>query len=184
MIWNDGDASFDCSGALISKKHALFSAYCSTQIYKYWPRIEVRLGINTLSTMKRGVSRFYIHENYSADSFDFNIAIWQLDENVAFGFNNQPICLPKSSLVDYAGKLATAAGWYRDLLRYEKFEPTSMTTMVSINKLHQIHVPIWTNKECAAAHEQFNHPERLTNNMICAGEYEYGVRRACLDSVR
>lgn len=172
---------FMCSGALISKKHALFSAYCSTRVFRRWPHIEVRFGINTLSTMKRGVSRIYIHENYNKSSLDFNIAIWQLDEKVVFGFNVQPICFPSSPFDTYAGKLATAAGWYHDDFKKYFYEPTSMTSIVSTSKLHQIHVPIWTNEKCA---ELSNNPKSVTDNVICAGEYEDGVRRACMDDVR
>lgn len=169
---------FECSGALISKKHTLFSAYCTTQISGWWPKIEVRLGINAPNTMKRGISRFFTHENFNTSKFDFDIAIWQLDENVAFGFNIQPICLPSSPLNDYTGKLATAAAWYHDDLKRKRYAPTSMTSYVLATKLHEIRVPIWTNKMCA---EMSNHPKRITNNMICAGEYEDGIRLACME---
>lgn len=180
VIANHDKTIFKCSGALISKKHTLFSAYCTTLVSDWWPRVEVRFGINRRSTLKRGVIRFHTHENYKNGNSDFNIAVWNLDENVVFGLNIQPICLPRSVSFDYAGKIALAVGWYDD--EYERkryFAPTSMTTFVSASKSHRVRAPIWTNEECA---ELYN-TRRITNDMICAGEYENGVRHACMKDV-
>lgn len=172
---------FKCSGALITRKHALFSAYCTNQIASRWPQIEVRFGINSPNSVKRGVFRFYTHKNYNKSSSDFNIAIWQFDANVDFGFNIQPICLPSTSLVNYAGKSAIASGWDDDYSKWILYKPSSMTSFVLKSKLHRIHVPIWNDEKCA---ESSPYSKPITNNMICAGEYEDGIRRACIEDVR
>lgn len=149
----------------------LSTAYLSKRfisLRKQGNPIEVRLG-KAINNMKRGVLRIYVHENYNS-SVDFNIGVWLLDEAVAFGFNIQPICLPNSSFVDYTGKLVTAAGWSK-----------SKSSFVSMSKLHQILIPIWTDEQC---NEVSDYANEITDNMICVGEYEDGIRRACVNDVR
>lgn len=135
--------------------------------------VEIRLGDNANNTVKRGFFTIYAHENYK--KHDNDIAILQLDQAVPFGFGIQPICLPVSQSVDYSEKLATATGWYDISTRITNSEEAQI-----ILKSQDIHVPIWTNEDCAKIP---HYAKKLTNNMICAGEYENGVRYACIGDV-
>lgn len=162
---------FKCSGALISKKHVLMPADHSQDFIRMHKRgysIRVRLGSN-VNTMKRGVSGIYVHENYKR-GLDFSIALWELDREVAFGYNIQPIRLPSTSFADYTGKMATVTGWY---------DNDSNSSLVS--KLQETHVPILIKNECA---DHLDLEGKFTNNMICTGKYENGVNPDCSDDVR
>lgn len=158
----------------------LVSQYCAQRVelsIDYWNEVvEIRLGDNANNTVKRGLFTVYAHENYKYDKPDNDIAILQLDQAVPFGFGIQPICLPVSQSVDYSGKLVTATGWYDILTRVVKSEEEAQRIL----KLQEIHVPIWTNEDCAKIPR---YAKKLTNTMICAGEYENGVRYACITDV-
>lgn len=121
---------------------------------------------------KRGITHINVHENYD-DPFrnDFNIAMLYMDKAVSFGYNVQPICLPKSSSVDYSGKLAiTTRSSYDDSTEY-----------LLPSKFQQINIPIWTREQCARLPRM--QQEKFSNNYICAGEYENGTRRTCTNHV-
>ncbi|XP_055308604.1 ovochymase-2-like [Sitodiplosis mosellana] len=169
-----GVGYFQCSGSLISEKHVVISAKCAQHVIRNREKgshVEVRLGHNAINTVKRGIVHIYRHENYNFRTSDYNIGILQLDAVVPFGYNIQPICLPKSSSV-YTGKIATAAGWH---------DTESKSSLVSKSKLLQIQFPIWTNQKCAKLPDYAN---KFTENMICAGEYENGAHRDCNNDFR
>ena len=164
------------SGALLSSKHVLFSQYCAESLLMFNDPIEIRLGDNVNHTVIRGLFTIYKHENYELAEPDNNLAILQLDQAVTFGFGIQPICLPVSQSIDYFDEKATATGWFDiDSLFVVKSEEAQ-----KILKSQDIHIPIWTNEECAKIPQ---YAKKLTNNMICAGEYENGVRYACIKDV-
>lgn len=167
--------SVSCSGSLISNKHVIVSAYCALDLkssFRVHLPVRVHLGANPVNAIKRGVSRIILHENFPvSNKYEFNIAILQLDQIVVFSYNIQPICLPRSSPTDYAGKVAQATGWYHNV----RYRSLIWSRFIS----QQWNCPIWTNEECAKA---YKYADKLTNNMICAGEYEYGTRKFCIDA--
>lgn len=79
--------------------------------------------------------------------------------------------MPKSSSVDYTGKLVTATGWY---------DNKSKSSFTFILKSY-IDLPIWTNEESAKAYVIEG---TFRDNFICAGEYENGTHRDCTNNVR
>lgn len=133
------------------------------------------MGDNANNTVTRGLFTIYKHENYKFAEPDNDIAILQLDQAVTFGFGIQPICLPVSQSIDYSEKFVTATGWYDISSHIVKSEEAQR-----ILKSQEIHVPIWTNEDCAKIPK---YAKKLTNSTICAGEYEDGVRYACITDV-
>lgn len=117
--------NFKCSGALISNEHILLSAYCTLEMIDFRESlsiiIDIRMGdndVNRGNVVRRRIKRAYVHDNYSKffhmSNREFDIAIIQLDEAVAFGDNIQPICLPQSPFVNYSNEtLVIATGLYQ-----------------------------------------------------------------------
>lgn len=69
--------------------------------------------ITTDYTDTRRVARIYEHEYFDTVSFDFDIAILELNKPIAFGPKIQPACLPQAQFQDYSGKTGIIAGWGR-----------------------------------------------------------------------
>lgn len=151
-----------CGGAIISNKHVLTAAHCVHSFRKN--EIKVYLGGHNISTDfvdTRRLRRIHEHEYFDTISFDFDIAILELDKPVEFGPKIQPACLPGSQFEDYSGRVATIAGWGR---LGEQDQTSSI--------LRQVVVPIWTEEECYASDYG---KRRLTNNMMCAGLQDGGA---------
>lgn len=170
---------YRCSGALISSKHVLISNFCAELLDEWNDPIEVRLGDNANNTVTRGAFTIYKHENYKFAEPDNDIAILQLDQAVTFGFGIQPICLPVSQSIDYSEKSVTATGWY-DMSYISSHILIKSEEAQRILKSQEIYVPVWTNEDCAKIPK---YAKKLTNSTICAGEYEDGVRYACIKDV-
>lgn len=177
-VYLESRRNFICSGALISNKHVICSAECASKLKSY--RLKgtlLQINLGQVNTVHRGISNIYHHENWHNESMDFNIGLLHLDETISFGYNIQPICLPNnSSFVNYTGQMAIAAGF---LKFFEPYLP-SLSLSLTINDTQEFHVPIWSNKQCAELH----YDRKITHNMICAGEYENGVRVTCINAVR
>lgn len=145
-----------CGGAIISKKYILTAAHCVHSFKKY--EIKVYLGGHNISTDyvdTRRVRKIHEHEYFDTVSFDFDIALLELDKAVEFGPKIQPACLPQIQFEDYSGKIGMIAGWGR-LGEQEQTSPV----------LREVVVPIWSKDEC---YESDYGKKRLTDNMMCAG---------------
>lgn len=159
------DGKLYCGGAVITRKHVLTAAHCVHIFRKN--EIKVFLGGHNISTdyaETRRVLRIHEHEYFDTTTFDFDIALLELDRPVTFGSTIQPACLPQSQFTDYSGKYAMIAGWGR----LGEHDPTS-------TGLREVVVPIWSKEECS---ESDYGKKRLTGNMMCAG-YQKGKKDAC-----
>ncbi|KAJ6635546.1 Platelet glycoprotein V [Pseudolycoriella hygida] len=117
---------FICGGTLISVSHVLTAAHCvhwrHNSVKLSGQDVEVRLGAHNLTTVeefgavKRNVTEIIVHPDWKTygDSFDADLAILVLSENVSFSNFIQPICLPvddvvvDGALIDVRG---TVVGW-------------------------------------------------------------------------
>lgn len=151
-----------CGGALISSKHVLTAAHCVHNFQKR--EIKIFIGGHNISSDYvdvRRVRAIHKHEEFNTSTFDFDIAILQMDRAVRFGAKVQSVCLPSTESTDYSGKIGLIAGWGR----IQENDETS-------NSLRQTTVPIWSTEECA---ESDYGRKRLTNNMMCAGYAKGGI---------
>lgn len=60
---------------------------------------------------RRQVKRIISHPDYNQMTFDYDIALLELDEPLEFSNTIQPICLPSSSHVFATGMSCWVTGW-------------------------------------------------------------------------
>lgn len=106
-----------------------------------------------------------MHENYDGKTFENDIAILKLNQNVRFTKSVQPACLPPPGNMDYTNVKATVTGWGTIYFG----GPTS-------NSLQEVDVGIWTNQECATNYNRLG--RKVLDTMLCAGD-RLGGKDAC-----
>ncbi|XP_027030587.1 ST14 transmembrane serine protease matriptase a isoform X2 [Tachysurus fulvidraco] len=108
-----------CGASIISEKWLVTAAHCvqdEPKIRLSQPESwEVYLGLykqNQLNKAeKRYLKRIIAHPNYNEYTFDYDIALMELDTPVNFKETIRPICLPSSSYVFPVGKAVWITGW-------------------------------------------------------------------------
>ncbi|KAF7699179.1 ST14 transmembrane serine protease matriptase a [Silurus meridionalis] len=108
-----------CGASIISDRWIVTAAHCVQNEGKLklaeagsW---EVYLGLHsqkqTDKAEKRYLQRIIPHPNYNEFTFDYDIALMELDNPVTFKDTIRPICLPSSSYVFPVGKPVWITGW-------------------------------------------------------------------------
>ncbi|MCJ8733437.1 hypothetical protein PDJAM_G00223470 [Pangasius djambal] len=108
-----------CGASIISDRWLVTAAHCVQDEPKIrlsqpssW---EVYLGLHTQKQMdkaeKRYLKRIIAHPSYNEHTFDYDIALMELDRAVTFRDTIRPICLPSSSYTFPVGKSVWITGW-------------------------------------------------------------------------
>ncbi|KAK2848190.1 hypothetical protein Q7C36_009872 [Tachysurus vachellii] len=108
-----------CGASIISEKWLVTAAHCvqdEPKIRLSQPESwEVYLGLHRQNQLnkaeKRYLKRIIAHPNYNEFTFDYDMALMELDTPVAFKETIRPICLPSSSYVFPVGKSVWITGW-------------------------------------------------------------------------
>ncbi len=102
-----------CGGALIDTRHVLTAAHCLTSTSDSQIRViaglHERQKINTGRTQNIGVSRIFIHEQYSTVTQSNDIAILRLSQPIQLNNYVNLICLPGPDPQESTA--VTVAGW-------------------------------------------------------------------------
>jgi len=147
-----------CGGTLISDRHVLTAAHCTSSSRSY----DVIVGEHKITSDSDGtrhrVCRFVDHPNNRGVVNDF--AILHLETPVQIGTRAAPACLPPTSFGGdfFDGKTLTVSGW--GALSSGGGSPTV---------LHSVDVPGMTNAACRNSYSS------ISADMLCAGRTSGGI---------
>ncbi|KAI4459274.1 transmembrane protease serine [Holotrichia oblita] len=150
-----GPSGFDAQGSLLTSQ------------------IRIRVGEYDFSSaqeelpyVERAVSRKIVHPKYNFFTYEYDLALVQLDKALDFAPHISPICLPASDDL-LIGENATVTGWGR------LSEGGSLPTV-----LQEVHVPIVSNENCKSMFLKAGRHEYIPDIFLCAG-YEKGGQDSC-----
>ncbi|KAI4459271.1 transmembrane protease serine [Holotrichia oblita] len=136
-------------------------------------QIRIRVGEYDFSSaqeelpyVERAVSRKIVHPKYNFFTYEYDLALVQLDKALDFAPHISPICLPASDDL-LIGENATVTGWGR------LSEGGSLPTV-----LQEVHVPIVSNENCKSMFLKAGRHEYIPDIFLCAG-YEKGGQDSC-----
>ncbi|XP_055322491.1 trypsin-4-like [Sitodiplosis mosellana] len=142
----------DCGGSIIGERWVLTAAHCITRNPgAYSVRVGSPLNQDGGSLIK--VIRIVSHENYNADSMDFDFSLLRLAESLSFTDKIQSIALPNAytAIEDEAWSLVTGWGVTKN-----KYELNGVLREVILSLMNQ--------DTCNELYEG-----EITERMICAG---------------
>ena len=146
ILQSNGD--FFCGGTLISEKEVLTVAHCIRDKHSTTSRrpedLIVHLGYHNLSKkFESGRVSFHVKSirvhpdwNTETDSYDANIAILELDDEVEFGKYIQPICLidPNSEIASSTNGAIVGFDYSRELGTLREFLTRRLSALRNVLK--------------------------------------------------
>ena len=142
-----------CGGSVLNSRFVITAAHCTAG--KSASGIRVAVGAhdrrNMASTRIIPVKQIHQHSEYNSQTFNKDISLLELAEEITFSDKVRPVCLPRGNDA-YADVDALVSGW--GTLKSGGSQP-----MV----LYSVNVRTITNSKCAQAYGS-----SITQNMLCA----------------
>ncbi|XP_069484631.1 ovochymase-1 [Ambystoma mexicanum] len=157
-----------CGGTIINSQWILTASHCikndSLSLYSVVAGDHDRCITDTTEQVRQ-VVRVVTHELFDAITFDYDIALIQLNESLVFNDYVRPVCLPISNKVVVPSTVCIVTGW-------GSTEEGARSTC----RLQQVQLPVMDRTICSKMYfDQYS--IRLTNSMFCAGGL--GGKDAC-----
>ena len=154
---NNQDAQF-CGGTLVRENIVVTAAHCSDFVTA--DQVQVLTGTRRLDGTgdRRDVSRIVIHPAWDADTFDNDVAVWELSTN-ATGIALATLATEEGPV----GSNLLATGWGETEAGPPPIE------------LRRVEVPLVTEENCNDAN---SYNGAITDTMLCAG-LDLGGRDTC-----
>ncbi|TRY79521.1 hypothetical protein TCAL_12893 [Tigriopus californicus] len=174
-----------CGGTIIASNLVLTAAHCA-----FDDRWLIRTGDRDLDSsfddakvITRKIKKIHVHPKYVYDlTAYYDVAIWELDEDVEYNIFHRPICLPNEPSLDlnkYEGDQVTVLGWGLQTSNGGR----------SDNTLKQTPVKVFSNLFCNTSHSNLDSnilqfrtkatlPNLFKDHLMCAG-YELGNFGSC-----
>lgn len=114
-----------------------------------------------------GVKRKVVNEAYNPATYQNDIALLELSEDVTYREHIIPICLPEKS-ANFTGEMATVTGWGR----------TQYGVPTAPGVLQKVEVEVLDSEECQKWMKSVGRKETIFPHMLCAG-YKEGGKDSC-----
>ena len=164
VFWSYSN-SLRCGGTILDRKTILSAAHCIDHNYQSLD-ISVRVGGTNILNQEQVIkvnSVIYNQEMpYSSETLDNDIILLKLKEPLEFNFFVQPACLPNEETEPEVNTRCLVSGWGTTSTFNPKYE----------NNLRWADVFISDSNKCKAAYRQSQSPHQITNNMICAENFQ------------
>lgn len=164
---------FLCGGSLISSRHVVTAGHC---IYHRTDLYMARVGDLDLNSTTDGanpidilIEEKILHPEYNSATYNNDIGIIRLSQEVPFSRNLHPVCLPFTQPVrdfDLEGTFPFVAGWGSVYFN----GPGS-------SRLLEVQIPVVDLEECKEKFKSFTNVI-IDNRIVCAG-FARGGKDAC-----
>nr|CAH7762362.1 unnamed protein product [Callosobruchus chinensis] len=160
-----------CGGAVLNENWIATAGHCVDDLLT--SQIRIRVGEYDFSSVEeqlphveRSVARKVVHPKYNYFTYEYDLALVQVDKALEFEPHILPICLPGSDDL-LVGQNATVTGWGR---------LSEGGTLPSV--LQEVQVPIVSNDRCKSMFLRAGRHEFIPEIFLCAG-HEGGGQDSC-----